>query len=474
MPPADATLTGPTVRPAPPHPVQARVRGWGGGAGARVSLLRPQDADGVRRAVEDWRARAGAGLRAGAGGDGGGDVRPGAIARGMGRSYGDAAQLNGGLVLDTTPLKGFSLDRAHETVNAEAGVTLGELLNALVPDGWMVPVVPGTQHVTVGGAIASDIHGKNHGAAGTFGSHVESLELLTAEGEVLNLFPENELFAATLGGMGLTGVITRATVRLRAVSGPWLAVDSDRVRGLDDALAALLATGGPHRVAWLDLLGSPSGRGIVTRAEHVDSSRPGRATVRARATVPRRWPSGVLRPGTVRAFNELRFRRAPVRQRGQLESIGSHLFPLDGLDAWPRLYGAAGFVQYQLVVPFAQDRVLHTVIERLRRTRVPCYLAVLKDFGEANDAPLSFPIPGWTLALDFPRAAPGLDALLDGFDELVAEAGGRVYLSKDARMRVDALEAMYPRLDEWRRVRERADPERLWRSDLARRTELLG
>jgi len=474
MPPADATLTGTIVRTAPLHPVQARVRGWGGGPGARVSLLRPQDTEGVRRAVEDWRASAGAGWRAGAGGEGGGGVRPGAIARGMGRSYGDAAQLNGGLVLDTTRLKGFSLDRAHGTVTAGAGVTLGELLNALVPEGWMVPVVPGTQHVTVGGAIASDIHGKNHGVAGTFGSHVETLDLVTAEGEVLDLFPEKELFAATLGGMGLTGVITRATVRLSAVSGPWLSVDSDRVRGLDDALAALLASGGPHRVAWLDLLGSPAGRGIVTRAEHVDAPRPGRPTVRARATVPRRWPSGVLRPSAVRAFNELRFRRAPVRQRGHLESIGSHLFPLDGLDAWPRLYGAAGFVQYQLVVPFAQEGVLHTVIERLRRTRVPCYLAVLKDFGESGDAPLSFPIAGWTLALDFPRIAPGLDALLDGFDELVAGAGGRVYLSKDARMGRATLEAMYPRLDEWRRVREKADPERLWRSDLAQRTGLLG
>lgn len=474
MPPADATLAAATAHTAPLHPVRARVRGWGGGPGARVSLLWSEDADGVRRAIEHWRARAGAGLRAGAGGDNGAGVRPGAIARGMGRSYGDAAQLSNGLVLDTTRVKGFSLDPVRGTVTAGAGITLGELLHALVPEGWMVPVVPGTQHVTVGGAIAGDIHGKNHGVAGTFGSHVEALSLLTADSEMHDLFPEDELFAATLGGMGLTGVITRATVRLRAVSGPWLSVDSDRVQGLDDALAALLAPGGPHRVAWLDLLASRPGRGIVTRAEHVDSSRPGRATVRARATVPRRWPSGVLRPSTVRAFNELRFRGTPRRQRGHLKPIGSHLFPLDGLDAWPRLYGPAGFVQYQLVIPFAQDRVLHTVIDRLRRTRVPCYLAVLKDFGESGDAPLSFPIAGWTLALDFPRAAPGLDTLLDGFDELVAEAGGRVYLSKDARMRVDALEAMYPRLDEWRRVRDRADPERLWCSDLAERTGLLG
>jgi decaprenylphospho-beta-D-ribofuranose 2-oxidase len=181
----------------------------------------------------------------------------------------------------------------------------------------------------------------------------------------------------------------------------------------------------------------------------------------------------VLRPATVRAFNELHFRRAPRRERGRLEGIGTHMFPLDALDAWPRLYGRRGLLQYQLVVPQGGEEVLRTVIERLRRARIPSYLAVLKDFGEANQAPLSFPLAGWTLALDLPRSAPGIAPLLDSLDELVAEAGGRVYLSKDARMRPQALAAMYPRLAEWRGVRDRADPERLWRSDLALRTGLL-
>jgi decaprenylphospho-beta-D-ribofuranose 2-oxidase len=156
-----------------------------------------------------------------------------------------------------------------------------------------------------------------------------------------------------------------------------------------------------------------------------------------------------------------------------MESLGRHMFPLDALEAWPRLYGPRGFVQYQLVVPYGAERALQQVIETLRRARVPCYLAVLKDFGEANGAPLSFPIAGWTLALDFPRAAPGLEAVLDRCDELVAQAGGRVYLSKDARMRRDALRAMYPRLEEWRAARDRADPDGIWRSDLAVRTGLV-
>jgi decaprenylphospho-beta-D-ribofuranose 2-oxidase len=451
------------MRPAEAAPVRRAssiaaplqtVHGWGGGPGAPVRLVRPASIEELRAAV----------LAAG----------NGTIARGLGRSYGDAAQLRHGAVLETTRLNRFELDELGGTVTAEAGVPLARLLRALIPRGWMVPVVPGTQNVTVGGAIASDIHGKNHGTAGTFGSHVEALGLLSAAGDVHECHPGDEdgLFWATLGGMGLTGVIVWARLRLRAVGSPLLSVDTDRVEDLDAALAVLRAPGGAHRVAWLDLLCSGRARGVVTRAEHLERGQ-GDPTARVRATVPASWPAGVLRASSVRAFNELRYRRSPKRRRGHVESIGSHMFPLDSLEAWPRLYGRPGFVQYQLVVPYGQEQVLHAVIDGLHRARVPCFLAVLKDFGPANAAPLSFPIAGWTLAMDMPRSAPGLYPLLDRFDELVAAAGGRVYLTKDARMRPGALDAMYPRLDEWRAVRDRVDPERVWRSDLALRTGLV-
>jgi decaprenylphospho-beta-D-ribofuranose 2-oxidase len=465
MPPAEAPVTARSRAWSAAETVT--VRGWGGGPEAAVQLVRPADGEEIAGAVAQVRVAGG-----------------GAIVRGLGRSYGDAAQLGGGMVIETSQLRRFELEPDSGTVTAQAGVTLMELLDAFVPQGWMVPVVPGTQHVTVGGAIASDIHGKNHGSVGTFGAHVEALGLLTAAGEVLELEPGDAAFAATLGGMGLTGVIVWARIRMRAVSSALLSVDTDRVDGLDGALAALSAPGGPHRVAWLDLLGSRRARGVVTRADHLDGAEVpasvaaeaarGGATVRARATVPAWWPGGALRASTVRAFNELRFRSFPRRRRGQLESIGAHMFPLDALVAWPRLYGPCGFVQYQLVVPFAGTRVLQTVIERLRAARVPCFLAVLKDFGPHNGAPLSFPIEGWTLALDLPRSAPGLEPLLDSFDALVAGAGGRVYLTKDARMQPDALRAMYPQLPAWQAERDRLDPERVWRSDLAGRTGLVG
>jgi len=457
MPQADLAPSPAALRPEP-----TRLRGWGGGPGATGWLLRPTQLDSVRAALELARDRAWTGL----------------LARGMGRSYGDAAQLGGGLVVETTRLKGAQLDEDEGSVTASAGVTLAELLAELVPAGWMVPVLPGTQHVSVGGAIAGDIHGKNHGTAGTFGSHVESLGLLTAEGEEVALGPDDELFEATLGGMGLTGVILWARIRLAPVSSPFLSVDTDRVGDLDQALAALRAPGGPYRVAWLDLLGSRPGRGIVTRAEHlpgaaVPRGARGAATVRSRATVPEWWPGALLRPLAVQAFNELRFRQAPVSERGQVEPIGSHMFPLDALAEWPRLYGWQGFVQYQLVVPYGAESALEAVIAELRHAHIPCYLAVLKDFGEAGGPPLSFPIAGWTLTQDVPRAAPGLDAALNRCNEIVAEAGGRVYLSKDVHTRPDALRAMYPRLDEWRAVRDRADPDGVWRSDLGVRTGLV-
>ena len=430
----------------------AVVHGWGGADPAAVSVVGAADVD-----VDALRLR-------------------GAIARGLGRSYGDAAQLTQGYVIDTSSLKRIEFDHETGIVTAQAGATIGEMLDLTVPAGWMVPVVPGTQHVTVGGAIASDIHGKNHGTDGTFGSHVRAICLLTAGGERLELTPESDQFQATVGGMGLTGVILSAQVACYRVSSAAVAVDTDRASDFDHAFELLRTRGGPLRVAWIDLLGPRPGRGVITRAEHCEESLSiptGPPSVRARAIVPERWPAGLLHPSAVAVFNELRFRRTPARERGHVERLGTHLFPLDVLDAWPRLYGASGFVQYQFVVPPDQERTLIAVTEHVRSARVPCFLAVLKDMGPANRAPLSFPIEGWTLTMDLPRAAAGLHSALDRCDELVAEAGGRVYLTKDARMRPEAVEAMYPRLNEWRALRDAADPDGVWRSDLALRTRLV-
>ncbi len=456
------------MHPADGPPVEyisRTVGGFGGGAQADVLLARPSDADRAAATIAWWRAARPP------------DRMPRAIARGLGRSYGDAAQISGGLVLDMTRHAGFRVDSASGTVTASAGATIGRLLAELVPAGWILPVVPGTQHVTIGGAIASDVHGKNHPTAGSFGMHVQALGLLTAAGDVREVAAGDDLFAATVGGMGLTGVILWARIALDRVDGDRVAVDTDRVGCLDDALALLAAPSvATHRIAWLDLLGSSRARGIVTRSEHVPTEH-GQATAyrprEASLTVPQKWPTGLLRTVTMRAFNELRYRRAPRCERGRPQSLANHLFPLDSLDGWPRLYGRDGLLQYQFAVPTGQEPVLEQAISHLATAGVPCFLATLKALGTPSAAPLSFPLAGWTLAVDIPRAALGASDTLDSLDGLIARAGGRVYLTKDARLSAAALKAMYPALPAWQAVRDRVDPDGVWGSDLAARTGLV-
>lgn len=444
------------------------LMGWGRTGPSRASVARPVSAEVVDALLCGTPTR-------------------GAIARGLGRSYGDAAQSAGGMVIDTTGLakvRGVDLDRG--VVRVDAGMSLGALMRLVLPLGWFVPVVPGTGHVTVGGALAADIHGKNHHVDGSFCDHVEAFTLVTPTGTVeVTPGSEPDLFWTTAGGMGLTGVVVEATIRLRPVETAFMAVDTERVDDLDEALARMEQ--GDHRyqysVAWVDCLarGASLGRSVLTRGEYASFDDLPAATrssalcfdVRATATAPPWVPPGALNRASVGAFNAIWFRKAPLFERGRLRPLQAFFHPLDGVRGWNRLYGRRGFVQYQFVVPTRREDALARAVERLSRSRCPCFLAVLKRFGPANAGPLSFPIRGWTLAVDIPVGSPRLAALLDGLDELVAEAGGRVYLAKDARLRPELLPAMYPRLDEWRRVRAKVDPAGVLQSDLARRLSLL-
>jgi len=284
--------------------------------------------------------------------------------------------------------------------------------------------------------------------------------------------------------MGLTGVVLRATVQLLRVETSYMTVDTERATDLDDLLDRLARTDAGYRysVAWIDLLarGGRLGRAVLTRGDHAPraalsgrrAAQPLAFAPRPIATLPGIVPDGLLRPSTVRAFNELWFRKAPRERRGELQSLASFFHPLDGVLEWNRVYGPAGFLQYQFVVPFGQEDVVRAAVERLSAAAAPSFLAVLKRFGPADPGPLSFPLPGWTLALDVPARTPGLGPLLDGLDDLVAGAGGRVYLAKDSRLRPEMLPVMYPRLAEWRTGREHLDPDHTFTSDLARRLSL--
>jgi len=417
----------------------------------------------------------------------------GVIARGAGRSYGDAAQNGGGEVLDTSGLDRIvSVDEGERLITAQAGATVAQLIARLAVHGLTLPVVPGTRYVTLAGAIASDIHGKNHHRDGALARHVVALSLCTPAHGLIQVSSEEdpELFYATLGGMGLTGIIVQATLRVEPLTSRWLAADVDRTDGLQQTLE-LMSAPERHRysVAWLDLLadGPKMGRAVVSQADPLpaDSAAPQRGghrrprssdlTMLSRRPVlevPRGFPSALLRPAAMRTFNAVRWRTTPRRERGRPLARAPYFFPLDGLGEWNRLYGPAGLIQYQLAIPTGQEHALERCFALIRSRRLPVYLAVFKRFGAFFGGPLSFPIAGWTLAIDMPAAAPGLRPALDELDELVAGCGGRVYLTKDARLQRHTLPAMYPQLDLFHAQRAKVDPDGVLRSDLARRLGL--
>ena len=413
----------------------------------------------------------------------------GALVRGLGRSYGDAAQNGGGLVLRLLGSASDAvLDRDTHTVRLSAGASLDELLRLIVPRGYFVPVTPGTRFVTIGGAIASDIHGKNHHVEGSFGNHLVRMSLQMADGSVVELSRDHDpaLFWATIGGMGLTGVVLDATIRLIPVESSRMAVDTHRIADID-SLLGVMSEGDDekHRysVAWIDLAakGSQLGRSVLTRGDHARFEQlPPKLQARPFAYGPRQLvtvPPIIPRPGlmnhlTIAAFNEIWFHKAPKKRLAEVQTISSFFHPLDMVSAWPRFYGRAGLIQYQFVLPFGEEDTMRRIVERISASGAASFLAVLKRFGAGNDAPLSFPQPGWTLALDLPGGTKGVDELLHGLDAMVLGAGGRNYFAKDAHTVPETIRRGYPRLAEWQAVRDRVDPLGVWQSDLGRRLRL--
>lgn len=384
----------------------------------------------------------------------------------MGRSYGDSCQNEHGILIQTTRLDKFiQFDPASGRLRAEAGVTLQEIARLTLPHGWFHAVTPGTQYVTLGGAIANDVHGKNHHRAGSFGNHVTAFELLRSDGTRLECSPDNnpEWFAATVGGLGLTGLITWAEVQLKQVKNEWLEVEYfpfSSIHAFND-LNQALEDRYEYIVAWLNCTskGSKLGRGILMCANHADGA-PSTASSPSRSAraLPFDWPGWVLNAETVRLFNSLYYR---VHQAKSGKKIPVHyqpfFYPLDGIEHWYRMYGEQGFLQFQCVIPEAcKTPALTDLLNLIAKSGQASFLSVLKKFGHPRSlGMLSFPRPGITLAMDFPMRGATTLSLLSSLADVVIEAGGALYPAKDACMSVEAFRQAYP---EWQAFSRYIDP----------------
>lgn len=381
------------------------------------------------------------------------------LAFGMGRSYGDVCLNPDGLLWNTTGLdKLISWDPESGRLVCEAGVLLRDIQRLFIPHGWILPVTPGTQMVTVGGAIANDIHGKNHHLVGSFGDHVLQLDLHRTDGSRIQCGPNTlpEWFSATVGGMGLTGVITKAEIQLRQVPGPWLDTETIPYNSLEQFfhLSDSSESGWEHTVSWIDCIAS-AGRGLFMRANASDVVREPIAQARKR-TMPIVPPISLVNKLTLRPFNEMYFHLKKNQTRKALAHYQSFFYPLDNLLEWNRMYGPKGFYQYQSVVPRkAGHEAIQAMLKVIARSGEGSFLAVLKTFGNRLPVGLmSFPQPGVTLALDFPNRGAVTARLFADLDAIVRETGGRIYAAKDARMPRDLFEAGYPNLSQFLQYRD--------------------
>jgi FAD/FMN-containing dehydrogenase len=405
------------------------------------------------------------------------------IARGLGRAYGDAALCHDGRVVLMEHLDHLlALDEQDGLLRAEAGTSLGAVLDAIVPRGFFVPVTPGTRRVTLGGCVAADVHGKNHHRDGAFTRHVESLNLLApALGEVRCSDIDNpDLFRATCGGMGLTGIIGEIALRLRRVESAYVVARHHSTADLGELLARFESADSDdeYTVSWLDVL---SGRGIFMSGHHATRDElpprlahsPLQLTREQPRTVPFTLPFSPFIKPVVAAFNALYQRRHAGHGEPFVVDYRQYFYPLDGVEHWNRLHGRRGFIQYQCVLPspWARDG-LGEILRRVKRSRVPPTLAVLKRMGNEGPGLLSFPRSGYTLALDLPVAGDAAVRLAETLDEVTLDCGGRVYLAKDACLKPAAFRAMYPRYPDWLAVKRRADPDNLMRSALSARLEI--
>ncbi len=462
------------------------LTGWGRTAATSAQLLSTPDLDVIAKAVA---------AVANANADSPSHLRRGIVARGLGRSYGDVAQNAGGVVVDMTALnKIHSIDPTEATVEVDAGVSLDELMRAALPYGLWVPVLPGTRQVTVGGAIGSDVHGKNHHSAGSFGNHVAWLKLLVADGRILTLTPQGSsedpdasIFWATVGGVGLTGIIVRAKLNMTRTETAYFIADGVVTHNLEQTIAVHsdgTEANYDYSSAWFDAI-SPApklgraalSRGSLATLDQLHEYAPKLAldplafNAKPLFELPDVFPNGLANKFTFSALGAVWYAKSG-NYHSKIQSLTGFYHPLDMFSEWNRAYGSYGFLQYQFVVPPGAVVEFKQLIRDIQASGHYSFLNVFKLFGEGNAAPLSYPMAGWNVCVDFPIKS-GLHEFLRGLDARILEFGGRLYTAKDSRTNAETFHAMYPEIDSWIATRRRIDPHHVFVSDLARRLELV-
>ena len=390
---------------------------------------------------------------------------------GLHRSYGDSALNSGGTLIEMTALNAISIDPISRIATVGAGASISELESAALIYSLFPPVVPGTGFVTMGGAVAADIHGKSHHKTGSFSQALKRIVLLLASGEIAEYCASDPEFWATVGGLGLTGVILEVEIELRTVESNSVNVYEHRVQSLEQMLDLLNRSDADyeHTVAWIDLSGAYKGRGVVSLGNYGSNNLKEKGGSKPGPSLPSFGGKNFITPLSVRAFNEIWYRK-PLKHGAVL--LNKYMHPLDGVSNWNKIYGAKGFLQYQFLIDVGQEQIFERLFAGLRELKAASFLGVIKKFGEASNAPLSFPRAGWTLTLDYSTTVPGLETFLRKFDEELVAAGGRIYLVKDSRVDPALIPTMYPELNRWREIRGAMDPAGLWKSDQARRLHL--
>ncbi len=447
--------------------LKEKITGWGRTNPVFTEIYKPLDVEEIKNIIHNAPSKS-------------------IIARGLGRSYGDVAQLNDKNVVELSNFCNLQLYEESATLKAGAGASFNEILKFIVPKGFFLPVSPGTRNVTVGGAIASDVHGKNHHVDGSFGNHVSEIKLINGKGEEVIIAPNEEnheidsQFWATIGGMGLTGIIYEATFKLIRIESSLINVDTSKFNDLETLMEAMLVADKKYHysVAWVDSI-HPKTRGVLTCGEHAKSeelvniSDKLKYDPKALTSTPSFLPNGLLNKFTVRLFNETWYRKAPDLRKNELQTISQFFHPLDGVENWNKIYGPKGFIQYQFAIPDSASYLIAKTLEVLREANALSFLTVLKRFGGKNKGFLSFPISGWTLAVDVPAAIPNLNEALNYLDSLVQREGGRIYLAKDSRQSSEMFFNTYPQFDRWLKVKNIMDPQNKFTSDLAERCKFF-